>query len=151
MQKTNERKELKKTNVYRIFIELVAVGSITGIVVGAIVTLFNILVHEGEHISRDVYAYVRANPAFIPLLLLGLIAGAFVIGVLVNISSVIRGCGVPQAEGAWCNTPEVVAGFDCDVYRQLAQHFYGLIHWCGRTQRVDWRGGGGRCGKCHAT
>lgn len=100
MQKTNERKELKKTNVYRIFIELVAVGSITGIVVGAIVTLFNILVHEGEHISRDVYAYVRANPAFIPLLFLGLIAGAFVIGVLVNISSVIRGCGVPQAEGA---------------------------------------------------
>ncbi|MBR2622886.1 MAG: ClC family H(+)/Cl(-) exchange transporter [Clostridia bacterium] len=100
MQKTNERKQLKKTNVYRIFIELVAVGSVTGIVVGAIVTLFNILVHEGESISRDVYAYVRANPAFIPLLVLGLVAGAFAIGVLVNISSVIRGCGVPQAEGA---------------------------------------------------
>ena len=100
MQKINELKELKKTSIYRIFIELVAVGCITGIAVGAIVTLFNILVHEGEHISRNVYAYVRENPAFIPLLLLGLMAGAFVIGVLVNISSVVRGCGVPQAEGA---------------------------------------------------
>lgn len=100
MQKKSERKELKKTNIYRIFIELVAVGSVTGVVVGVIVTLFNILVHEGEHISRDVYAYVRANPAFIPLLFLALVAGAFAIGVLVNMSSVIRGCGVPQAEGA---------------------------------------------------
>ena len=100
MQKMGERKDLTKTNIYRIFIELVAVGSVTGVMVGAIVTLFNILVHEGEHISRDVYAYVRANPAFIPLLFLALVAGAFIIGVLVNISSVIRGCGVPQAEGA---------------------------------------------------
>ena len=100
MQKINEWKELKKTSIYRVFIELVAVGSVTGIMVGAIVTLFNILVHEGEHISRDVYAYVRANPLFIPLLIFGLIAGAFLIGVLMNISPVIRGCGVPQAEGA---------------------------------------------------
>ena len=100
MQMRNTRKQLKKTNIYRIFIELVAVGSVTGVIVGAIVTLFNILVHEGEHISQDVYAYIRANPIFIPLLILALIGGAFGIGVLVNISSVIRGCGVPQAEGA---------------------------------------------------
>lgn len=100
MQQTNEKKNLKKTNVYRIFIELVLVGSITGVVVGVIVTFFSILMHHGEEFSRDAYAYVRANPLFIPLLLLALAAGAFAIGVLVNISSVIRGCGVPQAEGA---------------------------------------------------
>ena len=72
--KTNDRKDLRKTNIYRIFIELVAMGSITGVVVGIIATFFNILVHEGEVISRDVYAYVRANPAFIPLLLVALLA-----------------------------------------------------------------------------
>ena len=98
--KTVEKKNLRKTNIYRIFIELVAVGSVTGVFVGLIVTFFNILVHEGEHISRDFYAYVRENPVFIPLLLLALIAGAFIIGVLVNMSSIIRGCGVPQTEGA---------------------------------------------------
>ena len=95
-----EKKDLKKTNIYRIFIELVAMGSITGVFVGIIATFFNILVHEGEHISRNAYEYVRENPVFIPLLVLALIAGAFVIGVLVNMSSIIRGCGVPQAEGA---------------------------------------------------
>ncbi len=86
--------------MYRNFIELVAVGSVTGIFAGAVVTVFNILIHEGEKISRGAYAYVRANPAFIPLLLVALLLGAFLLGVAVNISSVVRGCGIPQAEGA---------------------------------------------------
>ncbi len=90
----------KKKNIYRTFLELVTVGSVTGVAAGAVVTLFNILVHEGEHISRDVYAYARQNPWFIPLLLLALACGGFLLGVAVNISSVIRGCGIPQTEGA---------------------------------------------------
>lgn len=94
-----EKKTKKKGKYYRNFIELIIVGSITGIFAGAIVTFFNILAHHGEEISRDVYAYVRANPAFLPLLIFALFSGAFLIGVAVNISSVIRGCGIPQAEG----------------------------------------------------
>lgn len=97
---SKEKKTNKKGKVHRSFIELIIVGAVTGVFAGLIVTVFNILVHHGEEISRDVYAYVRANPAFIPLLILALIAGAFLIGVAVNISSVIRGCGIPQAEGA---------------------------------------------------
>ena len=98
--KTAEKTSLRKTNIYRIFIELVAVGSVTGIVVGIIATFFNILVHEGEMISHDSYAYIRQNPIFLFVLLLALLAGAFIIGVLANMSSIIRGCAVPQAEGA---------------------------------------------------
>lgn len=98
--KTHEKKDLKKTSIYRIFIELVLVGSVTGVIVGIIATFFSILVHEGEEISRGAYAYVRENPIFIPLLVLALIAGAFLLSVLVNMSSVIRGGGVPQAVGA---------------------------------------------------
>ncbi len=102
MRKEMAKKQKKKTggNLYRNFLELVAVGSVTGIFAGVVVTLFNILVHEGEHLSRGVYAYVRENPGFIPLLLVGLVLGAFFLGVAVNISSVVRGCGIPQAEGA---------------------------------------------------
>lgn len=96
---TKEKQPNKKGKFYHNFIELIAVGSITGIFAGAIITLFTILVHEGEQISRNVYAYVRENPAFIPLLIFALIAGAFLIGVAVNLSSVVRGCGIPQAEG----------------------------------------------------
>jgi len=100
MQKRMKTKQEKiKNELYRIFIELIAVGSVTGVAAGAIATLFNILVHEGEHFSRNVYAYVRANPAFIPLLFLVLALGSFLVGVFVNISSVVRGCGIPQAEG----------------------------------------------------
>ena len=98
--KATTKKKKKSGELYRNFLQLVLVGSVTGIFAGAIVTFFNILAHEGEHISQNVYAYVRSNPAFIPLLLLALIGGAFLIGVAVNISSVIRGCAIPQTEGA---------------------------------------------------
>ncbi|MBQ9714537.1 MAG: chloride channel protein [Clostridia bacterium] len=98
--KVTAEKKKKGGELYRNFIQLVIVGGITGVCAGAIVTLFNILAHEGEKISHNVYAYVRNNPGFIPLLFLALLAGAFLIGVAVNISSVIRGCAIPQTEGA---------------------------------------------------
>lgn len=102
MKQVLAEKQKKKAfgGVHRNFIQLMLVGSITGICAGAVVTLFNILAHEAEHIAGDIYGYVRTNPAFIPLLILGLVSGAFLIGVAVNISSVIRGCGIPQTEGA---------------------------------------------------
>ena len=68
----------EKRDFYTGFIELILVGGITGIATGAVVTIFNVLMHEGEVISKGVYAYVRANPAFIPLLLLALLAGGAV-------------------------------------------------------------------------
>ena len=101
MKKAIAKKQKKQQgDLHRKLIELVAVGSITGVFAGVVVSLFEILVHEGEEISQGVYAYVRANPVFIPLLLLALLLGAFFIGVAVNLSSVVRGCGIPQAEGA---------------------------------------------------
>ncbi len=101
MRKEIVKKQKKRIeSFYRDFIQLVIVGSITGIFAGVIVTLFNILAHEGETISRDVYAYVRANPMWIPLLVLALALVAFMLGVAVQISHAIGGCGIPQAEGA---------------------------------------------------
>ncbi len=104
MKKLNNNHKQEKTvtagKLYRSFIELMLTGCVTGVCAGVIVTLFNILAHEGESISRDVYAYLRVNPLFIPLLLLGLFAVAIALGVAVHISSAIGGCGIPQAEGA---------------------------------------------------
>lgn len=102
--KNMQQKQQKITEVsgklYRSFIELMLTGCVTGIFAGVIVTMFNILMHEGESISRDIYGYVRANPIFIPLLLISLAAVALALGVAVHISSAIGGCGIPQAEGA---------------------------------------------------
>ncbi len=86
-------------HLYRNLAQLALVGGVTGIFAGAIATFFNILVHEGERISRNAYAYVRENPVFLSVLILALIGGAFLLGVAVNITSVIRGCGIPQTEG----------------------------------------------------
>lgn len=99
MGNTTEKIKKKTSAFNRNFAQLVAVGAVTGIFAGAVATVFNIFVHEGERFSRDAYAYVRENPAFLPLLFLALLGGAFLLSVAVNVSSVIRGCGIPQAEG----------------------------------------------------
>ncbi|MBQ8291621.1 MAG: chloride channel protein [Clostridia bacterium] len=101
MRKKIAKKHKKKTgSVHKAFIQLAFVGAFTGVCAGVVITFFNILAHEGEALSRDVYAYVRANPAFIPLLFAVLSVGAFLIGVALQFSTVIRGCGIPQVEGA---------------------------------------------------
>ncbi len=100
MQKLAKKKQNKKRGLYRTLLELIGVGSVTGILAGIVVTFFTVLSHEGERISKNVYAYVRQNPAFLSLLFLTLLAGAFSVGVAMKLSTVIRGGGVPQAEGA---------------------------------------------------
>lgn len=90
----------KGGQLYANYLQLVVTGSVTGIFAGAVATLFNILAHEGERISQDAYAYVRANLWLLPLLLVVLVFGAILIGGISRFSSAARGCGIPQAEGA---------------------------------------------------
>ena len=98
MEKHHKKRFLE--SVYKNALQLVLVGAVTGIFVGAVTTFFNILAHEAEEIARDGYAYVRQNPAFIPLLFIVLFMGAFLLAVAVRISTIAKGCGIPQAEGA---------------------------------------------------
>ena len=100
MTQQTQTKTRKWSNVYKNFLQILGVGIVTGIFAGAVVTVFNILAEKGEEISRDLYAFVRANPVFIPLLFLVLFIGAFLLCVAIRISSVVKGCGIPQAEGA---------------------------------------------------
>ncbi len=94
------QKKGKNGNLYRNLVELIAVGSVTGSFAGFVVTIFNIFVRKGEELSRNAYGYIRENPVLIPLLLLALLAAIFLVGVAMRFSTVIRGGGVPQAEGA---------------------------------------------------
>ena len=81
-------------------IDVVVLSVITGIFAGVVVTFYNICTSYGEQYSRQVYALLLANPAFIPLLFAVLAAGAVVIGTLVKFVPMIRGSGIPQTEGA---------------------------------------------------
>lgn len=90
-----------KLHHFRSFgLNFLIVGILTGLFAGTIVTFYNVLAHLFEGYSVDLYSLVRENPAFIPLLFIGLCAGALVIGTLVKFVPMIRGSGIPQIEGA---------------------------------------------------
>lgn len=98
-EKTIKQKK-PRANFYKNILQLILVGIVTGVFAGGITTGFILLAEKGEELSYGFYEFIRNNPAWIPLWLCMLFAGAFVIGVLVQISKIIRGCGIPQTEGA---------------------------------------------------
>lgn len=87
-------------SVYFNAVQLVLVGSVTGIFVGAIVTLYNLCASFLEGTAKDIYSFVRQNPAFIPLLFIVLLVGAFLLSVAIRLVPMIKGSGIPQTEGA---------------------------------------------------
>ena len=97
-KKSNIKKRLMAVREYGV--NLVLLSILTGLFSGAVVTLYNIVTGIGEELSVELYTLIAGNPAFIPLLFLGLAAGAFVIGTATRLIPMIRGSGVPQVEGA---------------------------------------------------
>lgn len=95
---------MTKTNLlsrlYRHGVQLMAVGIITGICAGIIVTFFNIAAELLAKYAKDLYSLIRENPAFIPLLFIALAAIAFLISTLSKYVPMVRGSGIPQTEGA---------------------------------------------------
>ncbi len=97
-----DTKKIKK-NIRRFAdqsLNIVLISLLTGLFSGVVVTFYNILASIGEETSVKLYSLITANPAFIPLLILGLAAGGIVIGTLVAFVPMIRGSGIPQIEGA---------------------------------------------------
>ena len=52
-----------KSNAYHYGVQLVAVGALTGLFAGAVVTIYNVLTTKAESFSRGVYELLRENPA----------------------------------------------------------------------------------------
>ncbi len=100
MEENIKGQKKPRTSFYRNIVQLILVGSVTGIFAGVITTAFTILAEKGEEFSHGAYAFIRENPVWIPLWLCVLLMGAFLIGVCVQISKIIGGCGIPQSEGA---------------------------------------------------
>ncbi len=87
-------------SVYFNAVQLIVVGSVTGIFVGIIVTLYNLCASFAEIKAKHVYSFIRQNPAFIPLLIIVLLMGAFFLSVAIRLVPMIKGSGIPQTEGA---------------------------------------------------
>ena len=88
------------SRLYRHGVQLMAVGIITGIAVGIVVSFFNIAAELFSQYAKDLYSLLRENPAFIPLLFIALAIIAFAIATLAKFVPMIRGSGIPQTEGA---------------------------------------------------
>ena len=89
-----------KGSVYFNAVQLITVGSITGIFAGVIVTLYNVCASYAENGAKNLYAFIRANPIFIPLLVVALLIGSFILSVAIRLVPMIKGSGIPQTEGA---------------------------------------------------
>ena len=70
------------SRLYRHGVQLMAVGIVTGLLAGIVVTYFNIAAELLSKYSKDLYALVRENPAFVPLLFVVLAIIAFGIATL---------------------------------------------------------------------
>ena len=80
----------------RILAQIVAVGALTGLFVGVVITCFTALCSLAEEFARGYYGFFRDHPAFIPLLFLALFAGSVVIGGVLRFMPSVKGSGIPQ-------------------------------------------------------
>ena len=81
-------------------LNLFIMSVLTGLFAGVVITFYNILMSLGEDTSVKLYSLLLENPAFIPLLFVGVAAGAVVIGTAVRFGPMMRGSCIPQIEGA---------------------------------------------------
>ncbi len=87
-------------SVYQNTLQLMMVGAVTGITVGVVVTIYNLLFQHSENFALSSYEAIRNNPAWIPVWLLALGLAAFLVCAAMQASKIIKGCGIPQTEGA---------------------------------------------------
>ncbi len=84
----------------RLVAQIVAVGALTGLFAGTVITCFTALCTLAEEFADGYYGFFRDNPAFIPLLFLALVAGSVVVGGIMRFLPSVKGSGIPQTEGA---------------------------------------------------
>ena len=89
-----------KGSVYFNAVQLILVGSVTGVFAGLIVSLYNLCASFAENSAKNIYAFIREQPAFIPLLIVALLMGAFFMSVIIRLVPMVKGSGIPQTEGA---------------------------------------------------
>ncbi|MBR2967933.1 MAG: chloride channel protein [Clostridia bacterium] len=75
-------------------------GTITGIITGAVIWLYQFLAEKMLEYSSQIYNFVRDNLAFLPLLIVGLIIAALLSYFNTKLVPEVKGGGVPYAEGA---------------------------------------------------
>lgn len=85
------------TYIKNILLPCVLYSGITGILTACLIFLFKLAVSKVVPLSQELYSYVRANPAFLPLLLISAAALGGIASVILHFSPSSRGGGIPTA------------------------------------------------------
>ena len=78
-------------------IAFIAFPAIIGIITGALIFLFKVASSYIMSLSSTIYAFVRENPKYLPLLILGAAAIGLISGVILWYAKECRGGGIPTA------------------------------------------------------
>ncbi len=93
-------------------VKIILISALIGVLAGLVTVFYRYALTWAEEISFAVYAFVRANLLFVPLLFMGLALLGYGIGALTRKYPLISGSGIPQLkaqmtgyiEGSWCST-----------------------------------------------
>lgn len=92
-------KQTFRTRMKNILLPCVFMSFITGSIVGALVFLFKYTAQFLYDTTGDIYAFVSANPGYIPLIFLGLAALATLSWLILKWCPAAKGGGIPSAVG----------------------------------------------------
>ena len=90
-------KSNRLTYIKNILIPCLLFSVITGMLTGGLIFLFKLAASKIISVSEGIYAYVRSNHAYLPLLLAGIAAIAALSTLLLKLSPNCRGGGIPTS------------------------------------------------------
>ena len=82
----------------KFYYRLIGLGLIVGIVAGVVASLYRFAIAYSQEFSQSVYAWAK-NPWQILCVFLGLALLGLIVGWLIKGEPLIKGSGIPQAEG----------------------------------------------------
>ena len=94
-EKTKKSKKTVDTKNY--LIPCLALSCLTGALTGVIIFIFKIAIKYVQELSTLIYASIRSNPIFLPLLILGAAAASIVAFTLIKLFPITRGSGIPNS------------------------------------------------------
>lgn len=96
-QNLADRINERRTFLKNILLPCLLFSSLTGIFTGALIFSFNLISSYVIHLSSEIYQWVRNNPIYIPLLLLGVLVLGGLAGLMLKLFPSARGGSLPVA------------------------------------------------------
>lgn len=96
-QKLAEHIQERWTFIENILLPCVLFSALTGIFTGALIFSFNLASTQVIHFSSEIYHWIRENPIYIPLFLLGVLLLGLLAGLMLKLFPSTRGGSLPVA------------------------------------------------------